>query len=283
MSAPIGIFDSGLGGLTVRAALVEALPERGYLYLADTAHAPYGPRAPAEIEALTRRGVARLWQEGCRLVIIACNTASAIALRPMQQRGLPEGRRVLGVFVPVIEVLTQRRWSDGAPPEPTGLASVAFFATEATVESGAFPREMARRSSDTEVYSEACPGLVDALEAGARARASAVAEAAVARLIRRVARPGAAVLGCTHYPLVEAAFRQGLPSGTPVLSQPRIVAERLAEYLSRHPDLAPPTAQPTRRCLTTGAPEAVSARAAAVLPDPPHFASAQTPEGQRRE
>ena len=131
---PIGVFDSGLGGLTILGALTRALPEQDFVYLGDNANAPYGWRSPAEIYELTIAGVERLFAAGCGLVILACNTASAVALHDLQVNWLdPTTHRVLGVFVPVIEHLTRRDWGDNAPPTHTGLRDVALFATPATV------------------------------------------------------------------------------------------------------------------------------------------------------
>ena len=259
---PIGVFDSGLGGLTVLRALADRLPEQDFLYLGDNANAPYGMRSEDEIHALTRAGVARLFAEGCGLVILACNTASAVALRALQEAWLPgQGgeRRVLGVFVPVIEALTGRPWAYRGPALPGAVGRVALFATPATVASHAFTRELALRASGVEVCERACPGIVEALEAGDRERADAAVAGHVAALLARCPAPEAAVLGCTHYPLAEAAFRAALPAGTAVRSQPAIVAESLAAYLDRHPRFRGGRGE--RRFLTTGDPGAVSANA----------------------
>jgi len=241
---PIGVFDSGLGGLTVLAALRARLAEQDFVYLGDNANAPYGVRTEAEIHALTRAGVARLFAEGCDLVILACNTASAVALRALQEDWLPAqggARRVLGVFVPVIEALTGRPWAYRGPATPGAVARVALFATPATVGSHAFPRGLALQARGVEVVEQACPGLVDAV-------------------LARGPAPEAAVLGCTHYPLVEDDFRAHLPETTGIFSQPGIVAESLAAYLDRHPRFRGKGGG--LRLLTTGDPACVSANAA---------------------
>jgi len=138
--SPIGVFDSGLGGLTVLEAFRRRLPDQDFVYFGDNAHAPYGVKAPGEVYRLTIAGVQRLFDEGCRLVILACNTASAVALHDLQVDWLdPAQHRVLGVFVPIIEHLTRRNWGDNWVPTHTGLHDVALFATPATVISGAFP------------------------------------------------------------------------------------------------------------------------------------------------
>ena len=257
---PIGIFDSGLGGLTVLRALSASLPGQDFVYLGDSANAPYGTRAAGEIHALTIAGVTRLFAEGCGLVILACNTASAVALHDLQVDWLdPREHRVLGVFVPVIEHLTRRDWGDNAPPTHTGLRDVALFATPATVASGAFPRELRFRARDVAVVSQACTGLVEAIETGALAEAENLVTAHVAALLRWLPEPQSAVLGCTHYPIVEAAFRACLPPGTALVSQPDLIAASLADYLTRHPRFRGGTG--VIRYLTTGDPAAVGAHA----------------------
>ena len=232
---PIGVFDSGLGGLTILRALQKRLPEQAFTYLGDNANTPYGTRDAYDVFDLTTKSVQTLFDMGCELVILACNTASASALHRMQVSWLPKGeQRVLGVFVPMIENLTRRDWGDNAPPTHTGLENVAVFATRATVESGAFPREMKFRARDVEVVGQPCDGLVDAIEAGDMAKARQLVQGHVATLIKRLPKPQSAVLGCTHYPIVEHMFRQALPESTKLLSQPGIVADATADYLQRH-------------------------------------------------
>lgn len=259
---PIGVFDSGLGGLTVLAALRAALPGQDFVYLGDNANAPYGTRGAEDIRALTQAGVAALFARGCGLVILACNTAAAVALRAMQEEWLPRvapDARVLGVLVPMIEALSGRPWGASTPPTPAPVARVALFATPATVASGAFPRELAQRATGVTLHAQACPGLVEAIEAGDRAAAARAVAAAVAAL--GLARPQVAVLGCTHYPIVADLFAAALPPGTRILSQPDLVAASLADYLTRHPRFAGGTGRVVH--LTSGDPERVSARAAA--------------------
>lgn len=271
----IGVFDSGLGGLTILHALIDRLPGQDFIYLGDNAHAPYGLRAPRAVHDLTIAGVQRLFDEGCRLVILACNTASAVALHDLQVDWLdPAEHRVLGVFVPIIEHLTRRDWGDNAPPTHTGLRDVALFATPATVASGAFPRELKFRARDVRVEAQACDGLVEAIEAGDNTQAEALVGAHVAALLGRLPAPQAAVLGCTHYPLVEPAFRAMLPAATELVSQPALVADSLADYLRRHPRFA--GGGGAVRFLTTGDPGRVSARAAAFMGKPVAFEPTRT-------
>lgn len=272
-AATIGVFDSGLGGLTVLEAFRRRLPDQDFVYLGDNANAPYGTRSPAEVYGLTMRGVQRLLDEGCDLVILACNTASAVALHDLQVNWVDAARhRVLGVFVPVIEHLTRRNWGDNTPPTHTGLRDVALFATTATVISGAFPRELRFRARDVKVVAQACGGLVEAIEAGDLDAAGALARTHVGELLGRLPRPQSAVLGCTHYPLVEAAFRDALPPDTTLVSQPELTAASLADYLARHRRFRGGTG--VVRYLTTGDPQAVGRRAQVFTGHPLPFAAA---------
>ena len=157
----VGIFDSGLGGLTVLDAVQKRLPDLDFLYYGDNARAPYGVRDAEDVYQLTRAAVEDMWSKGCDLVILACNTASAAALRRMQEGGLPKGKRVLGVFVPLIEALTERQWGDNSPPREVEVKHVALFATPATVASRAFQRELAFRAIGVDVEAQACDGLVE--------------------------------------------------------------------------------------------------------------------------
>lgn len=234
----VGIFDSGLGGLTVLDAVAKRLPDQPLVYFGDNAHAPYGVRDADDVVNLTRAAVERLWDEGCDLVVLACNTASAVALRRIQESGLPAGKRVLGVFVPLIEALTERQWGDNSPPREVGVKHVALFATPATVASRAFQRELAFRAIGVDVEAQPCGGLVDALEDGDEILAGALVRSHVEALTRRMPKPEAAVLGCTHYPLLETEFQEALGDGVKVFSQAGLVAESLADYLQRHPEMS---------------------------------------------
>lgn len=233
----VGIFDSGLGGLTVLNAAKSRLPDVEFLYYADSARAPYGVRDAEDIYKLTKAAVEDMWSKGCDLVILACNTASAAALRRMQEEGLPAGKRVLGVFVPLIEALTERQWGDNSPPREVAVKHVALFATPATVSSRAFQRELAFRAIGVDVEAQACGGIVDAIEDGDMILAEALVRSHVEALKRKMPEPQAAILGCTHYPLLEACFQQALGPGVTVFSQGNLVAESLADYLQRHPDM----------------------------------------------
>ena len=259
----VGIFDSGLGGLTVLDAVQAKLPEVPFAYLADSAHAPYGVRDADDIYELTCAAVQRLWDEGCDLVVLACNTASAAALRRMQESFVPSDKRVLGVFVPMIEALTERQWGDNSPPREVAVKHVALFATPATVSSRAFQRELAFRAIGVDVEGQACGGVVDAIEEGDMILAEALVRSHVDALKRKMPEPQAAILGCTHYPLMQQAFQEALGPDVKVFSQANLVADSLADYLQRHPDMLGQSE--ASRFLTTGDPRRVSDRATQFL------------------
>ena len=278
----IGVFDSGHGGLTVLRALVDAAPERPFVYLGDHLHAPYGVRPEEEIHQLTIRGVEALFGQGCRLVILACNTAAAVSLRKLQQQWLGNaypGYNVLGVLVPMVEAITRVPWmQEGLAadwrPEPR---TVGVFATPATVHSGSFPREIGKRAPDVIVHQQACPDLVPLIEAGADDTALAPA---VNRYVTQLLggmdgrRLDAAVLGCTHYPLVRHLFEAALPKNTEILCQPSLVSCSLDNYLSRHPEFATnavPGEPGALRFFTTGDAAHVGALAGRFFGRPTHF------------
>ncbi|MFK7939038.1 MAG: glutamate racemase [Roseovarius sp.] len=259
----VGIFDSGLGGLTVLDAVQARLPDVPFVYLADSAHAPYGVRDADDIYGLTCDAVQRLWDEGCDLVVLACNTASAAALRRMQESFVPSDKRVLGVFVPMIEALTERQWGDNSPPREVAVKHVALFATPATVSSRAFQRELAFRAIGVDVEGQACGGVVDAIEDGDMILAEALVRSHVEALKRKMPEPQAAILGCTHYPLMQEAFQAALGADVTVYSQADLVAESLADYLQRHQNMN--GTGTTAKFLTTGDPRRVSDRATQFL------------------
>lgn len=258
----VGIFDSGLGGLTVYQAAAERLPDVPFVYLGDNAHTPYGVRDADDIFDLTTAGVSRLFEAGCDLVILACNTASAAALRQMQESWVPSDKRVLGVFVPLIEALTERQWGDNSPPREVAVKHVALFATPATVRSRAFQRELAFRAIGVDVEAQACAGVVDAIEEGDMILAEALVRSHVDALKRKMPDPQAAVLGCTHYPLMAQVFQEALGAQVKVFSQADLVAESLADYLTRRPDM---TGGGQAGFLTTGDARKVSDRATQFL------------------
>lgn len=258
----VGIFDSGLGGLTVLDAAQKRLPDVEFIYFADSANAPYGVRKADNIYDLTCEAVQHLFDAGCDLVILACNTASAAALRRMQDGWVPPDKRVLGVFVPLIEAVTERQWGDNSPPREVAVEHVALFATPATVASRAFQRELAFRAIGVDVEAQACGGVVDAIEDGDMILADALVRSHVDALKRKMPNPQAAVLGCTHYPLMQKEFQDALGPDVQVYSQGNLVAEALADYLMRHPDKL---GAGKAAYLTTGDPAKVSQRATQFL------------------
>jgi len=261
----IGVFDSGIGGLSVHHALVRRLPAADFIYLADQANTPYGGRGGEEIVALTRAGCEVLFSAGCDLVILACNTAAAVALRRLQQTWLPDYRRalgrpvnVLGIIVPTIEAATGLPWThevERLEGKIERLDVLGVFSTPATAASRVYEIEIDKRRDDVAVFSEACPTLARDIEAGAPdADLIAAVEAHVGALTRRIGRaPDRAILGCTHYEIIADLFRAGLPAGTPLIHQPDATAGAIEAYLARHPEYDAGSAG-ARRFLTTGRP-----------------------------
>ncbi len=232
----VAIFDSGLGGLTVYKAIAALMPELPLVYFGDSASAPYGERSAEDIYRLTAAATHKLWQLDCDLVILACNTASAIALRGLQMQGRPAEKHVLGVFVPMVEAITEQPWSASTPAMDQSERQVALFATPATVASRAFQRELASRGVGIDVETQPCKGLVQALEAGEQQRARALVFEHVAALKTRMPQPDMAVLGCTHYPLVQHHFESALGPRVRIYNQADLVAAGLKDYLRRHPN-----------------------------------------------
>ncbi|MFN8926500.1 MAG: glutamate racemase [Rhodospirillales bacterium] len=275
----IGVFDSGHGGLTVLDALVASFPRERFVYLGDHAAAPYGTRPGPEVLELTRAAVDVLFRRGCRLVVLACNTASAIALRGIQQEWLPAtwpDNRVLGVLVPMVEAITGTPWHAVRPDwHVVPARTVGVFATLGTVASGSYPVEVAKRAPEIRVVQQACPTLAGLIEAGAdRATLTAAVAVAARGLLDQMdgRAPDAVLLGCTHYPLVADLFADALPLGTEVLSQPERVAMALRAYLWRHPQYAARTGVPgAPLLLTTGDPAAVTGAATRLLRRPVEF------------
>ncbi|MGZ3304736.1 MAG: glutamate racemase [Asticcacaulis sp.] len=261
----IGVFDSGVGGLSIHRALVDRLPQADFIYLADQAHTPYGDRGGEEIVELTRRGCEILFDAGASLVVLGCNTASAVALRRLQSTWLAAFRKncgrpvnVLGIIVPTIEAATGLPWEHEAErrgEKVEKLDVVGIFATAATARSRVYEIEIDKRRQDLAVFTEACPGLADMIERGEghealRLKITSHVEALKTRIGRY---PDRAILGCTHYELVANLFREALPAGTPIIHQPPSVAAALSHYVERHPEYELGTG--TRRdFLTTGAP-----------------------------
>lgn len=229
---PIGVFDSGYGGLTVLRSLVDRLPQYDYLYLGDNARAPYGHRSFSTIYQYTLQAVRWFFDQGCPLVILACNTASAKALRTIQQQDLPRlapDNRVLGVIRPTAEVMGHH----------TNTGHVGILATPGTVQSESYALEMGKFFPDVQVHQQACPLWVPLIEQGEHAGPGAdyFIKKDLNALLAQSEETDLILLACTHYPLLEPKIRQYLPADKKVLTQGTIVAGSLAEYLVRHPEM----------------------------------------------
>lgn len=230
---PIGVFDSGYGGLTILRDLRRTLPEYDYLYLGDNARAPYGSRSFDVIYRYTLEAVRELFARGCPLVILACNTASAKALRSIQQQDLPSmedpTRRVLGVIRPTVEVL------GGV----SASRHIGVLGTPGTVASHSYLLETVKLFPDMVVTEQACPlwaAIVESSEAGSDG-ADYFVRKRVDELMARDPEIDTIVLGCTHYPLLIEKIRKYVPAGTRILEQGHLVAESLRDYLRRHPEM----------------------------------------------
>jgi len=228
----IGIFDSGYGGLTVMRSIVDALPGYDYLYLGDNARAPYGSRSFESVYQYTLECVNWLFDQGCELVILACNTASAKALRQIQQVDLPkraDQKRVLGVIRPTTEQLGHL----------TQTGVVGVMGTEGTVKSGSYPIELAKFFPEVVVEQEACPMWVYLVEHNQRTGEGAdyFVKQHVDRIFQRNPKIDTLLLACTHYPLLTETIKKFVPAGVKLISQGGLVAERLEDYLARHPEM----------------------------------------------
>ena len=279
----IGVFDSGLGGLTVLRVLAERFPQLSFTYFGDHANVPYGNRPSEEVVALTREATEALFRGGCRLVLLGCNTATAVAARSLQQTWLQGSpwkgtHNILGIVAPTVEAATQTPWAVTAPqyPQKYNTDLVAVFGTTRTVASGVYPEEIRKRCPKVEVVQQVCAELAGAIEAGApEAELDALVAAGVAGLMAQTggAPPHRAILGCTHFPLVEHLFRRHLPPFTRMLSQPVVVADSFEDYLARRPHyVADCPAARSITLLTSGDPADVNPRARIFWPDAPAFA-----------
>ncbi len=229
---PIGIFDSGYGGLTILEKIRTLMPEYDYLYLGDNARAPYGVRSFELVYEFTRQAVIRLFDEGCRLVILACNTASAKALRTIQQKDLPlidPNRRVLGVIRPTVEHMA----------ELTKTNHVGILGTPGTIASNSYLIEIQKLFPEMTVTGEACPMWVPLVENGEYDKPGAdyFVQQHLDHILKSDPEIDTLVLGCTHYPLLENKIRSYLAPTIRILSQGQYVATSLRDYLSRHPEM----------------------------------------------
>lgn len=225
----IGVFDSGLGGLTVVKSLLKKLPQYNYIYLGDNARVPYGNRSPEMIYHFTVQALDFLFKNNCQLVIIACNTSTATSLRKIQQEYLPKrypDRRVLGVIKPVVEEISEKKYK-----------RIGVVGTKATVNSGAFYREIKKVLPTAEVFQQPCPLLVPFIEDSGRNKK-------ILQLILKeylndliVKDIDCLLLACTHYEIIQNEIEKEVGKKINVISEGRIVAEKLKNYLSKHSDI----------------------------------------------
>ena len=226
----IGVFDSGFGGLTILKAFFEALPEYHYLYLGDSARTPYGNKSLKIVYEYTRQAVDFLFRQGATLIILACNTASAKALRRIQQEWLPANypdRRVLGVAIPLAE----------AAVDASRYGRIGVIGTRATIESKVYDQELRKLEPDLKIYGRACPLLVPLVEEGW------VGKPETNMILKKYLRPfksekiDTLILGCTHYPFLKKDITRIMGKNCNVLDAPGIVADKLIDYLKRHPEI----------------------------------------------
>ena len=258
----IGVFDSGFGGLTVLRSLIARLPSYDYFYLGDSARAPYGARSLEVVHNFTREAVEFLFEAGCPLVVLACNTASAQALRTLQQRHLPAHRpdhRILGVVRPSAEALAGL--PPGAIPGVTKPAltsgTVAVLGTVGTVASGSYALELSKLAPNLKLIQQACPLWVPLAEAGEVSGPGVdyFLRKYLDPVIEREDTPTRILLGCTHYPLLLDGIRRIVPLRIELIAQGELVAERLADWLARHPEMeARLSRDQARRFATTDDP-----------------------------
>ncbi len=260
---PIGIFDSGYGGLTILNGIRQLLPQYDYLYLGDNARAPYGPRSFDVVYEFTRQAVIRLFEMGCHLIILGCNTASAKALRTIQQVDLPQidpSRRVLGIIRPTAEVignLTQSR-------------HIGVLATEGTIKSESYNLEIHKLHPDIQVTGVACPFWVPLVEYNEADSPGAdyFVKKRIDQIMSLDPRIDALILGCTHYPLLMPKITKYLPKGVSVISQGEYVAKSLQDYLERHPQIEQRCAKHSQtHYLTTENPDKFKEQAQIFLND----------------
>jgi glutamate racemase len=261
---PIGIFDSGYGGLTILHGIRQLLPQYDYLYLGDNARAPYGTRSFDVVYEFTRQAVIRLFEMGCHLIILGCNTASAKALRSIQENDLPKldpKRRVLGIIRPTAEIIGSI----------THTRHVGIFATEGTIKSESYNLEIHKLFPDITVSGVACPFWVPLVEYNEADSPGAdyFVKKRIDQLMRLDADIDTVILGCTHYPLLLPKIHKYMPRGIRIISQGEYVADSLKNYFQRHPEIE-------QRCtkggqvhyLTTENPEKFKEQAQIFLHEP---------------
>lgn len=246
----IGIFDSGLGGLTVLKPILEILPEYDYIYLGDNKRAPYGTKSNKTIYEFSEQAVKYLFDQGVVLIIFACNTASSVALREIQQKFLngkdEKDRKILGVLNPVAEKAAESK----------NGSTIGIVGTKATINSNSYQREIKKINQDIKIYSKACPLLVPIIEEGWHNKPEAIS------ILKKYLRPLKSyhitklILGCTHYPFMEKHFHRIMGKKVEILESGKITAPSLKDYLNRHPEIESKLSKNgQRRFLTTGDPK----------------------------
>ena len=262
--APIGVFDSGFGGLTILRDIRRVLPDYDYLFVGDNARAPYGTRSRELVYEFTLQAVKHLFDRGCHLVILACNTASAEALRTIQQQDLPRiapDRRVLGVVRPTVECVGQM----------TKTGHVGVFGTPGTIASRSYNIEIEGMYPDCTVHGHACPmwvPLVENRESDGDG-ADYFVKKDISLLLNDSPDIDTVILGCTHYPLLINKIRRHMPEGVSIIQQGPIVADSLADYLQRHPEIERHCSRGgTCRYFTTEDPERFSTLASTFVNEP---------------
>jgi glutamate racemase len=261
---PIGVFDSGYGGLTILDEIRRKLPQYDYIYLGDNARAPYGTRSFDIVYRFTLEAVRYLFEQGCQLVILGCNTASAKALRSIQQNDLPAidpARRVLGVIRPTVEKIG----------EITKTGNIGIVGTPGTIRSHSYEMEIEKLYPGFRTFTQACPMWVPIVENGEATGEGTdyFVKRDVERLMAQNPDIDTVILGCTHYPLLKDKVEKYVPEGVTVLSQGAIVADSLADYLSRHPEMTARCSKgATCRYLTTESSDKFSESATVFLSEP---------------
>lgn len=261
---PIGVFDSGYGGLTILDEIRRKLPQYDYIYLGDNARAPYGTRSFDIVYRFTLEAVRYLFEQGCQLVILGCNTASAKALRSIQQNDLPAidpARRVLGVIRPTVEKIG----------EITKTGNIGIVGTPGTIRSHSYEMEIEKLYPGFRTFTQACPMWVPLVENGEATGEGTdyFVKRDVERLMAQNPGIDTVILGCTHYPLLKDKVKKYVPEGVTVLSQGAIVADSLADYLNRHPEMTARCSKgATCRYLTTESSDKFSESATVFLSEP---------------
>jgi len=225
----IGIFDSGLGGLVIAKAIFKKLPRYDYVYLGDTKRVPYGNRAADEVYRFTKNAVQYLFEQNCQLIILACNTASALALRKIQQQFLPRfypDRRVLGVVIPTLEIF----------PRGSSSRGIGVLATSATIKSHIYKKELIKINARAKIYEQAAPKLVPMIEENKMADVEPVLRQYLTPLTKH--QISAIILGCTHYPILKTKISQIAGKHVKIVSQTDIIPLKLGDYLQRHKEIA---------------------------------------------